>query len=289
MFLWKKFGPCLQDIHILSHVPPPSFRHSSPPEPRKPTSLVLFKTAQGIPSTDAFLLSNSSFFQWKLWGQFKNSYLAKKSWSKREFIETSKLQSEAVCNHRQLPDFSHGSWKVWKVKAFVLHLLWIPESEVNKNPLETTSKNVTILMGLLGKGLLSPASYLRSPAKKKLAIWSCPSCPIQWFHSSQQCRPGTLNDTCGTRVFCIKTKKSVARKKGKVTQQLSIWIFIWCWIPFFDFESWIPFLIWCPFFGFELEIPFFDVTCSWAVGKPTHEVEVYKDLQKSQLWTPSCF
>ena len=156
--------------------------------------------------------------------------------------------------------------------------------EVNKNPLESTSKNVTILVGLLGKGLLSPASYFRK--KKKLAIWSCPSCPIQWFHSSQQCRPGTLNDTCGTRVFCIKTKKSVARKKGKVTQQLSIWIFIWCWIPFFDFESWIPFLIWCPFFGFELEIPFSDFVMSLAVGQLGNQLTKLRYIKTSK--NPSC-
>ena len=170
--------PCLQDIHTLSHVPPPSFPHSSPP---CKVRLRCFKQAQGI--SKRFFLVQQTGVNENVGG---NSPLLK-----REFIETSKPQARR---------------KRYSVKLFRWQLLFLKKRsprprlfrrclektkrssyifsafrqvKVHKNHLKSTSKIVTILVVLPGKGS-SPAITSQPRGKKSsLAIQSCPSCPIQ--------------------------------------------------------------------------------------------------------------
>lgn len=165
-----KFSPSRQAHVFVERIwtMPPGHPYSEP----RPSSIIstFFPSLQGLKASQhrcLFVVQQLVFFNESYGGNLR--FLpCKKSWSKREFIETSKPQAGRRCYSVKLQrppqTFPTAFWKLERSKPSSYAFCGF--REVNKNPLESTSKNVTILMGLLGKGL-SPASYLRSPAKKK--------------------------------------------------------------------------------------------------------------------------
>lgn len=135
-------------------------------------SFVGFKTAQGIPKR--FFLVQQLVCQWKFWGNLR--FLpCKKSWLKREFIETSKPQAGRRCYSVKLFAITGSCFlqkrptavgKLEKTKPSSYSFCGFRKVKVKKNPLETTGPKMwQSLWAYWEKDCRQ--RLLRSPAKKK--------------------------------------------------------------------------------------------------------------------------